>query len=62
MSKRVALYLRVSTDAQTVENQRLEQQSIADRGVHRARHRRLIRVTATGTSRETRSSSQPGGV
>jgi DNA invertase Pin-like site-specific DNA recombinase len=31
MSKRVAFYLRVSTDQQTVENQRLELQAIADR-------------------------------
>ena len=31
MTKRVALYLRVSTDAQTVENQRLELLSVADR-------------------------------
>lgn len=31
MTKRVALYLRVSTDAQTVENQRLELQAVADR-------------------------------
>lgn len=31
MSKRVALYLRVSTDQQTVENQRLELQGIARR-------------------------------
>lgn len=31
MSKRVALYLRVSTDQQTVENQRRELQTIADR-------------------------------
>ncbi|RZI59882.1 MAG: resolvase [Zymomonas sp.] len=31
MSKRVAFYLRVSTDSQTVENQRLELQAVADR-------------------------------
>jgi DNA invertase Pin-like site-specific DNA recombinase len=31
MIKRVALYLRVSTDSQTVENQRLELQAVADR-------------------------------
>lgn len=31
MPKRVALYLRVSTDAQTVENQRLELLSVAER-------------------------------
>lgn len=31
MTKRVALYLRVSTDQQTVENQRLELKAIADR-------------------------------
>lgn len=31
MTKRVALYLRVSTDAQTVENQRLELQAVANR-------------------------------
>jgi len=31
MPKRVALYLRVSTDSQTVENQRLELQAVADR-------------------------------
>lgn len=31
MTKRVALYLRVSTDTQTVENQRLELLSVADR-------------------------------
>ena len=31
MTKRVALYLRVSTDSQTVENQRLELQAVADR-------------------------------
>jgi DNA invertase Pin-like site-specific DNA recombinase len=31
MTKRVALYLRVSTDSQTVENQRLELKAIADR-------------------------------
>ena len=31
MTKRVALYLRVSTDQQTVENQRLELQAVADR-------------------------------
>lgn len=31
MSKRVAFYLRVSTDQQTVENQRLELQAVADR-------------------------------
>ena len=31
MSKRVAIYLRVSTDSQTVENQRLELQAVADR-------------------------------
>jgi DNA invertase Pin-like site-specific DNA recombinase len=31
MSKRVAFYLRVSTDAQTVENQRLELDAVADR-------------------------------
>ena len=31
MNKRVAFYLRVSTDSQTVENQRLELQAVADR-------------------------------
>ena len=31
MTKRVALYLRVSTDSQTAENQRLELQAVADR-------------------------------
>jgi len=31
MTKRVALYLRVSTDSQTVENQRLELQAVAER-------------------------------
>lgn len=31
MSKRVAIYTRVSTDTQTVENQRLELQAVADR-------------------------------
>jgi DNA invertase Pin-like site-specific DNA recombinase len=31
MSKRVVIYTRVSTDSQTVENQRLELQSVADR-------------------------------
>ena len=31
MSKRVAFYLRVSTDQQTTENQRLELQAVADR-------------------------------
>lgn len=31
MTKRVALYLRVSTDSQTVENQRLELKAVADR-------------------------------
>ncbi len=31
MSKRVAIYLRVSTDSQTVENQHLELKAIADR-------------------------------
>ena len=31
MTKRVALYLRVSTDSQTVENQRLELMSVAER-------------------------------
>src|SRR3569833_99730 len=31
MTKRTALYLRVSTDQQTVENQRLELQAIAQR-------------------------------
>jgi len=29
--KRVALYLRVSTDEQTIENQRRELQAVADR-------------------------------
>lgn len=31
MNKRVAIYTRVSTDQQTVENQRLELQAVADR-------------------------------
>jgi DNA invertase Pin-like site-specific DNA recombinase len=31
MNKRVAIYTRVSTDTQTVENQRLELQTVADR-------------------------------
>lgn len=31
MSKRVAIYTRVSTDSQTVENQRLELRAVADR-------------------------------
>ena len=31
MDKRVAIYTRVSTDSQTVENQRLELQAVADR-------------------------------
>ena len=31
MTKRVALYLRVSTDTQTVENQRRELMGVADR-------------------------------
>ena len=31
MNKRVAIYTRVSTDTQTVENQRLELQAVADR-------------------------------
>lgn len=31
MSKRVAIYTRVSTDTRTVENQRIELQAVADR-------------------------------
>ena len=31
MTKRVAIYLRVSTDGQTVENQRLELEAAAER-------------------------------